>query len=605
MLHKDECALRRRRYHMPSVPSCFSVKTFKSVVNGAKGSRKSMLERGGQQLGLDQTRWNVDQRALTEFAPYWDPSKDVIQNALNFFRNMSLDKVRRMKVGGELNDDSVGKVVWADVRNRFVAVYVRRKRTVYYASTGGASERAVACPTGCRIVRVNFTNTGTTAMVKCERLVRALLQTVWGVRQHHRYHRQPSLRAALQDEFANTQRRLQQRQQRQHVQEKRNKAAKKIQRTYRDHRTKIQKNRNKAAKKIQRTYRDHRTKKLKHQADVEEFRTRMIQKKRNRTVKKIQQTYRDHRAKMWSRYFKPVNTPPTGDACKLRYFYESMNLSKKLGGGEYGTIKLYIPPNNKNAYKMRNNFALRMPHMVIKKFTYKGREGEADSKKEFQDHRELWNLLVESHKDDPTYYNSVWVTKPVYYGKCGSFSYMASEYISGVNTVKPVLIRDHLEKLAKDYDTKKITKETFEDKLRLLRNALIDILTELNTYGYSHTDLHDGNMLYDNAPGRKVPIRLIDIGLIDNKKVVECYSKGKSCIFPEVGDNTSEWLRIVLKYGFSQAIVRYPIYRPFWALVKTALGFRPLTLLNNREAELVKRFVAPYKPQTPGVNWGF
>ena len=558
MLHKDECALRRRRYHMPSVPSCFSVKTFKSVVNGAKGSRKSMLERGGQQLGLDQTRWNVDQRALTEFAPYWDPRKDVIQNALNFFRNMSLDKVRRMKVGGEWNDDSVGKIVWADVRNRFVAVYVRRKGTVYYASTGGASERAVSCPTGCRIVRVDFANTGTD-MMKCERLVRALLQTVWGIRQHHRYHRQPLLRAVLQDEFANTQRRLQQRQQRQQ-----------------------------------------------RQRDVEEFRKRMIQKKKNRTVKKIQQTYRDHRAKMWSRYFKPVNTPQMGDACKLRDYYQSMNNSKILGGGEYGQIKLYIPPNNKNAYKMRNNFALRMPQVVIKKFTYRGKEGEEDSKKEYGDHRELWNLLVENHKDDPTYYNSVWVTKPVYYGKCGPTSYMASEYISGVNTVKPVLIRDHLEKLAKDYDTKKITKETFKDKLRLLKNALIDILEELNTYGYSHTDLHDGNMLYDNAPGRKVPIRLIDIGLIDNKKVVECYTLGKSCLFRnEPGDNTSEWLRIVLKYGFSKAFIRYPNYRPFWALVKTALGFVPLTLLDNREADLVKRFVAPYKAGFPYVNWGF
>ena len=575
MLHKDECALRRRRYHMPSVPSCFSVKTFKSVVDGAKGNRKSMLEKGGQQLGLDQTRWNVDQRALTEFAPYWDPNKNVIQNALNFFQNMSLDKVRRMKVGGGWNDDGVGKIVWADVNNRFIAVYVRRKGTVYYASTGGTSEQAVTCPIVCRkIVRVDFINMGED-MVRCEQLVRALLQTVWGIRQHHRYHRQPLLRTTLQDEFTNMQRRVQKRQHHKAVNEFTTRTA---------------------IKKIQKKYRDYRTKKLKHQSNVEEF----VRKRKNSRLKKFQQTYRDHRVKMWGKYFKPVNNSRKGDACHLRDYFVSEN-SKFIGGGQYGVIKLYTPPNNTNAYKMRNKFALRMPRMVIKRFNYRGM-----GITEYEDHRKLWNKLVETHKNDPTYYNSMWITKPVYYGKCGSQSYMASEYISGEQGGKPVLIRDRLEQLANDHKEKRILTKTFRDELRLLRNALVGILDELNTYGYSHTDLHDGNILYDNAPGRKVPIRLIDIGLINTNELVDCYKKGKSCVFPgQKGDNSSEWLRVVLKHGFGQAFIRYPKYRPFWAVVKTALLFVPLTLLNKLETLRVKNFVTPYRHQYPDIDWGF
>lgn len=305
----------------------------------------------------------------------------------------------------------------------------------------------------------------------------------------------------------------------------------------------------------------------------------------DQVISRVQALYRGHRVRMWKTYFTPIAKLSDNRKNLLNCDFEKyFNNAIPISEGVYGQVKLHVfglGGNNKSAFALRNKYSLLMPRMVVKKFAR--RDGALTyALNEYNDHRQLWNRIVNKHKNTPNYRRKLWLTKPLAPQRCGRDVYLGSEYVDGPSSnnatsfadKKPETVGVVLKRLKKIPAFRR-TDEDIET-ISSIKKAILHILDELASFGYYHEDLHGGNLLYDPGVSRTVPVRLIDINLgrLDKNGKVK---RNKN----SWDENLSEWLRIVLKKGYQAARDEYPDWMPFWAVIDLAQHLVPRDSNNN------------------------
>lgn len=569
-MDRNQCALRRRRYHTQAVPSCYSVAALRGILNNNTGgarNRAGLMQQGTARFGANALAWESDANAIPaankrsmltrELLPKYlyltQRTTTPVENALRFFENMALEKVRRMRVARNITQaralvvqDSVSKVIWGNPDRGQLFVHVLRgaqKGTTYCATLNANDNNNLVNPLGQQngfrpVVVVERVPLGVSNKEKAEKLVKALLRRVWKI---------PAVPAASFGVF----------------------------RTDNDDDEQAQAAQQAALLRVviraQRRFQEAAAARALRITRAMRHLQRAVH--RNRAVTEIQRKFRERRELFWKRHFrKVVRKPPTNwknqtncDHPKtLKRLFEQAGAGRHVGVGIHGDVRV-VKLRNLNNHK---ESGLRMPFMVVKKMK------DADKmQREYEDHAFLWNRVIDDRltRDSLVTFRPTWLTKPVRIEACGPRDYyMGSELVFPVKNYdnqKPLTLHAYIK--AHSPSQERYGESIPHDERQLLKNTLIKIATFMTHLKVYHYDMHSSNIMYDNSvPGH---LRLIDISL-----------GGIDSDHRHVGWNSSEWLRLVLKHGYVHTAKHYARlrqgntrYQVFRAIHTLAAVFRP------------------------------